>query len=394
MQVNTQTIHSMSDTSYVIPSLPLPYDLETKEILKQLNQANRRLAELKGVALTIPNEQILISTLTLQEAKDSSEVENIVTTQDDLYQGAADSISELAVNAATKEVLNYREALEQGFRLVIKKGVLTSSVIKEIQKMLEHNSAGFRSVPGTALKRSDGKLIYTPPQDKQTILDLMDNLERFINDDAISDIDPLIKLAIIHHQFESIHPFYDGNGRTGRIICVLYLVLTGRLDLPILYLSRYITHNKEDYYRLIQAIRDKNSDNAAEWEAWILFMLKGIEATAIETTRLVKGISQLMADFKAVLRPKFGKQYRHELLNNLFFHPYTKVEFLEKELGVSRPTATRYLNGLVETGLIEKVKLGRTHYYINIPLMKLFMSVSDSKKNEAVLPIESVLDIE
>lgn len=394
MQVNTQTIHSMSDTSYVIPSLPLPYDLETKEILKQLNQANRRLAELKGVALTIPNEQILISTLTLQEAKDSSEVENIVTTQDDLYQGAAASISELAVNAATKEVLNYREALEQGFRLVIKKGVLTSSVIKEIQKMLEHNSAGFRSVPGTALKRSDGKLIYTPPQDKQTILDLMDNLERFINDDAISDIDPLIKLAIIHHQFESIHPFYDGNGRTGRIICVLYLVLTGRLDLPILYLSRYITHNKEDYYRLIQAIRDKNSDNAAEWEAWILFMLKGIEATAIETTRLVKGISQLMADFKAVLRPKFGKQYRHELLNNLFFHPYTKVEFLEKELGVSRPTATRYLNGLVETGLIEKVKLGRTHYYINIPLMKLFMSVSDSKKNEAVLPIESVLDIE
>lgn len=394
MQVNTQTIHSMSDTSYVIPSLPLPYDLETKEILKQLNQANRRLAELKGVALTIPNEQILISTLTLQEAKDSSEVENIVTTQDDLYQGAAASISELAVNAATKEVLNYREALEQGFRLVIKKGVLTSSVIKEIQKMLEHNSAGFRSVPGTALKRSDGKLIYTPPQDKQTILDLMDNLERFINDDAISDIDPLIKLAIIHHQFESIHPFYDGNGRTGRIICVLYLVLTGRLDLPILYLSRYITHNKEDYYRLIQAIRDKNSDNAPEWEAWILFMLKGIEATAIETTRLVKGISQLMADFKAVLRPKFGKQYRHELLNNLFFHPYTKVEFLEKELGVSRPTATRYLNGLVETGLIEKVKLGRTHYYINIPLMKLFMSVSDSKKNEAVLPIESVLDIE
>lgn len=394
MQVNTQTIHSMSDTSYVIPSLPLPYDLETKEILKQLNQANRRLAELKGVALTIPNEQILISTLTLQEAKDSSEVENIVTTQDDLYQGAAASISELAVNAATKEVLNYREALEQGFRLVIKKGVLTSSVIKEIQKMLEHNSAGFRSVPGTALKRSDGKLIYTPPQDKQTILDLMDNLERFINDDAISDIDPLIKLAIIHHQFESIHPFYDGNGRTGRIICVLYLVLTGRLDLPILYLSRYITHNKEDYYRLIQAIRDKNSDNAAEWEAWILFMLKGIEATAIETTRLVKGISQLMADFKAVLRPKFGKQYRHELLNNLFFHPYTKVEFLEKELGVSRPTATRYLNGMVETGLIEKVKLGRTHYYINIPLMNLFMSVSDSKKNEAVLPIESVLDIE
>lgn len=385
----------MGKTQYNIPTLPLPYDLETKEILKQLNQANRRLAELKGVALTIPNEKILISTLTLQEAKDSSEVENIVTTQDDLYQGAAASLSELTINAATKEVLNYREALEHGFRLVIKKGVLTSSVIKEIQLLLEHNSAGFRNVPGTALKRTDGTVIYTPPQDKQVIVELMDNLERFINDDSLSDIDPLIKLAIIHHQFESIHPFYDGNGRTGRIICVLYLVLTGRLDLPILYLSRYITHHKGDYYRLIQAIRDKNKDNAAEWEAWVIFMLKGIEETAIETTRLVKGISTLMAEFKATLRPKFGKQYRHELLNNLFFHPYTKVEFLEKELGVSRPTATRYLNGIIETGMVNKVKIGRTHYYINIPLMKLFMGVSNSKATtEHALPIESVLENE
>lgn len=379
-------------TRYDIPSLPLSYDLETKEILKQLNQANRRLAELKGVALTIPNENILISTLTLQEAKDSSEVENIVTTQDDLYQSAAASLSELAVNAATKEVLNYREALEHGFRLVKNKGILTSSVIKEIQKLLEHNSAGFRSVPGTALKRSDGVVIYTPPQDIQTIRELMDNLERFINDDELADIDPLIKLAVIHHQFESIHPFYDGNGRTGRIICVLYLVLTGRLDLPILYLSRYITHNKGEYYRLIQSIRDKNHDNAAEWEAWIIFILKGIEETAIETTRLVKGISKLMVDFKSILRPKFGKQYRHELLNNLFFHPYTKVEFLEKELGISRPTATRYLNGIVETGLIDKIKIGRTHYYMNIPLMNLFMNVSETKNSENILPIESVLD--
>ncbi|MDE5988063.1 MAG: Fic family protein [Duncaniella sp.] len=377
-------------TQYNIPSLPLPYDLETKAVLKQLNQANRRLAELKGVALTIPNENILVSTLTLQEAKDSSEVENIVTTQDDLYQGAAESMSDFVANAATKEVLNYREALQHGFHLVKEKGMLTSSVIKEIQQILEHNSAGFRSVPGTALKRSDGKTVYTPPQDKQTILELMDNLERFINDDRISDLDPLIKLAIVHHQFESIHPFYDGNGRTGRIICVLYLVLTGRLDLPILYLSRYITHNKGEYYRLIQAIRDKNDDNAAEWELWILFMLKGVEETAIETTRLVKGISKLMAEFKSILRPKFGKQYRHELLNNLFFHPYTKVEFLEKELAVSRPTATRYLNGLVETGLINKVKVGRSCYYMNLPLMDLFLSVSDSQATESVPPIESV----
>ena len=324
------------------------------------------------------------------EAKDSSEVENIVTTQDDLYQGAAESFSNFVANSATKEVLNYREVLQHGFHLVKEKGVLTSSVIKEIQKMLEHNSAGFRSVPGTALERSDGKTVYTPPQDKQTILELMDNLERFINDDSLSELDPLIKLAIIHHQFESIHPFYDGNGRTGRIICVLYLVLTGCFDLPILYLSRYITHNKGEYYRLIQAIRDKNEDNAAEWEAWILFMLKGIEETAIETTRLVKGISKLMAEFKTVLRTKFGKQYRHELLNNLFFHPYTKVEFLEKEMMVSRITANRYLNVLVKTGLIERIKIGRSYYYINLPLMNLFMSVSDSNPTGSIAPIESV----
>ena len=198
-------------SGYKIPHLPLSYDLETKAVLKQLNQANRRLAELKGVALTIPNENILVSTLTLQEAKDSSEVENIVTTQDDLYKGAAESLSDFVANAATKEVLNYREALQHGFYLVKEKGVLTSSIIKEVQEMLEHNSAGFRSVPGTPMKRSDGKTLYTPPQEKHTIMELMDNLERFINDDSLSDLDPLVKLAIIHHQFESIHPFYDGN---------------------------------------------------------------------------------------------------------------------------------------------------------------------------------------
>lgn len=376
-------------TAYSIPFLPLSYDLETKAILKQLNNANRRLAELKGVAMTIPNENILVSTLTLQEAKDSSEVENIVTTQDDLYKNASELYSDYAINAATKEVLNYREALQHGFRLVKEKGVLTSSVIREIQKLLEHNSAGFRSIPGTTLKSSDGKTVYTPPQDRTEILNYMDNLETFINNDDISELDPLIKLAIIHYQFESIHPFYDGNGRTGRIICVLFLVLTGRLDLPILYLSRYITHNKKKYYELIQDIRDKNSDNADEWEAWILFILKGIEETAIETTRLVKGISKLMADFKSVLRPKFGKQYRHELLNNLFFHPYTKVEFLEKELMISRVTAQRYLNLLMETGLIDRVKIGKAYYYINVPLMNLFMCVSDVDDKSAVNPIES-----
>lgn len=262
-------------TSYEIPLLPLPYDLETKAVLRQANKANRKLAELKGVAQTIPNERILISSLTLQEAKDSSAVENIVTTQDDLYRAGLDAGFTL-IGAATKEVLFYREAINEGFKLVRNKNILTLNDIKRIQEVLEQNSAGFRTTPGTQLKRSsDGAVIYTPPQDGQRIVELMSNLEQFINDDELCPIDPLVKMAIIHHQFESIHPFYDGNGRTGRIVNILYLVTSGLLDLPILYLSRYITHNKAEYYERIQAIRNATGDNSAQWEEWILYPSSG-----------------------------------------------------------------------------------------------------------------------
>lgn len=357
---------------YIIPNLPLPYDLETKAVLKQLNKANKMLAELKGLATTIPNEQILISSLTLQEAKESSEVENIVTTQDDLYRASV-SINQELQSAATKEVLNYREALQHGFNLVRKRQLLTNNVIKEIQELLEYNRAGFRTVPGTALKRNDGTIVYTPPQDANEIAEYMKNLERFINDDSMCDFDPLVKMAIIHHQFESIHPFYDGNGRTGRIINVLYIVQNRLLDLPILYLSRYITRNKAEYYRLIQAIRDKNSDNASEWEEWILFMLRAVEETAFDTINLVKGIGKLMTDYKNILRPLFGKYYKHELLNNLFFHPYTKLEYFQRDMSISRQTASKYLDKIVSTGLLEKIKLGRENYYVNKGLMALFL---------------------
>ena len=357
---------------YIIPNLPLPYDLETKAVLKQLNKANKMLAELKGLATTIPNEQILISSLTLQEAKESSEVENIVTTQDDLYR-ASISINQELQSAATKEVLNYREALQHGFNLVRKRQLLTNNVIKEIQERLEYNRAGFRTVPGTALKRNAGTIVYTPPQDANEIAEYMKNLERFINDDSMCDFDPLVKMAIIHHQFESIHPFYDGNGRTGRIINVLYIVQNRLLDLPILYLSRYITRNKAEYYRLIQAIRDKNSDNASEWEEWILFMLRAVEETAFDTINLVKGIGKLMTDYKNILRPLFGKYYKHELLNNLFFHPYTKLEYFQRDMSISRQTASKYLDKIVSTGLLEKIKLGRENYYVNKGLMALFL---------------------
>lgn len=378
------------EEKYPIPSLPLPYDLETKEVLKQLNRANRKLAELKGVAQTIPNERILISSLTLQEAKDSSEVENIVTTQDDLYRAGLDP-SHQFINAATKEVLFYREAINEGFRMVRNKDILTLNDIKHVQEILEQNTAGFRTTPGTQLKReNDGAVIYTPPQDGMAIVRYMSNLEQFINDDHLSQLDPLIKMAIIHHQFESIHPFYDGNGRTGRIINILYLVITGLLDLPILYLSRYITHNKGEYYRLIQAIRDKNTDNAAEWEAWILFMLKGVEVTAADTISLVKNIGRLMAEYKNVIRPDFGSKYNHELLNGLFYHPYTKIDHVVANMQVSRQTASKYLDRIVALGLLKKEKMGKENYYINTRLMNLFIEFGQYKATEPAEVIESV----
>jgi Fic family protein len=374
---------------YQIPKLPLGYDLETKAILKQVIRAKSNLSELKGVAATIPNEAILISSLTLQEAKDSSEIENIVTTQDDLYKAEL-NIQKQFITAATKEVLNYREAIQLGFNLVRKDKALSNNRIIQIQECLEQNKAGFRILPGTTLKSNDGSIVYTPPQDANQIVDYMNNLESFINDDNMCDCDPLIKMAIIHHQFESIHPFYDGNGRTGRIISVLYLITNGLLDLPILYLSRYITHNKGEYYRLIQAIRDKSGDNSKEWEEWIMFILTAVEQTSEETIHLVKGISQLMNKYKGILRPLFGKQYKHELLNNLFFHPYTKIEFMEKDMMVQRNAATKYLNEIVKQGLLEKIKIGRENYYINIELMNLFLNHSNIETS--VSTIESITE--
>lgn len=358
---------------YKIPILPLSFDLETKAVLKQLNLANKKLAELKGIAQTIPNEVIIINTLTLQEAKDSSEVENIVTTNDELYKAEL-NIRDLIVDASAKEVLNYRQALKKGFDLVRARRILSLNDIISIQSELEGNKAGFRRVPGTKLKNLRGETVYTPPQDYLQIMEYMANLEQYINDQQLHDVDPLIKMAVIHHQFESIHPFYDGNGRTGRILSIIYLIISGALDLPILYLSRYITRNKGDYYRLIQAVRDAGRDNFKEWEEWILFILKGVEVTAADTIELVSGIRSLMIEYKNKLRPIFGKQYKYELLNNLFFHPYTKSEFIEKDMMVSKKTATKYLDKIVEVGLLNKVKIWRTNYYINVPLIDLFLN--------------------
>jgi Fic family protein len=349
---------------YSPKELPLSMELETKQVLKSTTSANRYLAELKGVSETTPNQAILINTLALQEAKDSSEIENIITTHDEMYK--AELFSGLVSSSAAKEVQSYAEALRTGFSLVKKNHLLTCNHILAIQEILEGNDAGFRKVPGTDLKNEKtGEIVYVPPQDNATIIKLMQNLESYINDDALSDVDPLVKMAVIHHQLESIHPFYDGNGRAGRIINILYLVLKGLLDIPILYLSQYIIETKSEYYRLLQSVRDTNN-----WEEWIIYILKGVEITSRQTILIIQKIKELMQKYKHDIRKNF-KFYSQDLLNNLFRHPYTKIEFLERDLQVSRLTATKYLDQLADAGYLEKQKIWRSNYYINRPLFDL-----------------------
>lgn len=348
----------------MLKKLPLDGDIETRVVLRKLASVHRALAELKGIVSIIPNENILINTLGIQEAKDSSAIENIITTHDDVYKSALNFDGFKSLNA--KEVQNYISALKKGFSLIREKKMLTNNDIIDIQAELEQNTAGFRKVPGTALKNvTTGEIVYTPPQEFSEIVGLMRNLELFINDDTISGFDPLTKMAIIHYQFESIHPFYDGNGRTGRIINVLYLVLQGLLNLPVLYLSRYIILNKERYYELLQEVRE--TDN---WEDWILYMLEGVEQISKETILLIGRIRELIFEYKDLLRANY-KFYSQDLLNNLFKHPYTKIEFIEKDLGVSRITASKYLNELAKDGLLVKKRLGTGNCYINERLMSL-----------------------
>lgn len=348
----------------ILSLLPPDYEIETKAVLKKTAIAHRYLAELKGVSASIPNQGILINTLSLQEAKDSSAIENIITTHDELFK--EELFPEYTASASTKEVKNYVAALRTGYALIKKQNLLTKNHIIEIQAELEKNRAGFRKLPGTELKNElTGQIIYIPPQNPAEIEKLMDNLEHFINEDAFFDADPLVKMAMIHYQFESIHPFYDGNGRTGRIINVLYLVQKGLLDIPVLYLSRHIVKTKGEYYKLLQSVRDKN-----DWEAWILYMLEGIENTAKNTILMVQSINNAIIDYKHRIRDNY-KFYSQDLINHLFFHPYTKIEFIEKALNVTRLTATKYLDSLSKEGFLKKEKIGRSNYYVNTALFKI-----------------------
>ncbi len=367
-------------STYQIPDLPPPVAFETLAIYKALVEAKAGLAELKGIAAAIPNQGILIETLALQEAKASSEIENIVTTQDDLFKGAIDLRATHA--GPVKEVSRYRDAIHLGWRRLREtQGLITNRLLIEQYRLLKSREDGFRENAGTVLQGHGGAVVYVSPQSPDNIQKHMTALERFINDDAASNLDPLIKMAIIHHQFESIHPFPDGNGRVGRMLNVLYLCKAGLLETPILYLSRAINAHKGDYYRLLQAPREAAPEDLQKaWEEWVVFLLEAVAETAHATIRLVKGMRAQMAGLKSAMRDGVLADkniYSQDLLNNLFRHPYTRVEFVQKDLGVSRPTATKYLDLLAEAGLLTKIRQGRNNYYINEALAELFISVGN-----------------
>ena len=348
---------------YSIALLPPEADLETKQVLKRLAGAHRALAELKGFADTMPNKNILINAVTINEAKDSSEIENIITTHDELFKAMSQPNYQ---NPAAKEVVNYRKALWKGYEAIKNTQILTINMMVEIQQNIENNRAGIRKLPGTVLKNeATGEVVYTPPIGEQEIMALLSNLESYMNDDH-DEIDPLIKLAVIHHQFESIHPFYDGNGRTGRIINVLYLVRKELLDSPILYLSQYIIRNKTSYYRLLQEVRTKGL-----WEEWILFMLDGIESTAVETLKLIKKINSLVEQTAEDILTALPKIYSRELVALLFFEFYTKTIYIEKGLRISRKTAVTYLSALEESGFLTSERIGRERIYLNKRLFEV-----------------------
>ena len=356
MTISLHVMQPLAHTNAIDLSL-----FETRELWKLLSETHRELGELKGICETLPNPRLLVQTLSLQEAKDSSEIENIITTHNDLY--VSDGDDDLTV--AAKEVQHYVEGLNAGFEEVTKTGLIRLPTILNVQQKIERNRAGLRTVPGTTLRNeSTGETIYTPPQSAIEIEDLMNDLIHFIHDDTI-DIDPLIRMVITHHQFESIHPFYDGNGRTGRILNILMLAKENLIHLPILYFSRYINHNKATYYQLLQQVRQEGC-----WGDWAVFMVKGIKETAQHERALIHEMRHLMADFKSQLRTKY-KFYSQDLLNNLFRYPYTKTEFIMRDLEVSRPTATKYLETLVADGMLHRKKIGKTVFYVNHKLFEL-----------------------
>ncbi|NGX53778.1 MAG: Adenosine monophosphate-protein transferase SoFic [Chlamydiae bacterium] len=340
-----------------LPLLPPKQCLETPEVLKSAIQAHRELAELKGMAPLLPNQAILIHSIGLQEARVSSEIENIVTTNDELYRSFADFGK--SSNPSTKEVLRYNDALGYGYQtLTRKKRLLSPALLEELAQLITLNTSGIRKLPGTVLKNPlNNQTIYTPPEGEQVIRDKMDNLIHFIY--ANHDFDPLIKLALIHYQFEAIHPFHDGNGRTGRILNILYLIENKLLELPVLYLSKYIIENKSKYYEGLRNVTQKEA-----WIPWILFMLQAVKETAQLTRKKIFSILDLMSQVQEKIHTHLPKIYSKDLVEILFEQPYCKIKFLER-LVVHRQTASRYLQDLEKIGILRSIKVGKEKYYIH-----------------------------
>lgn len=342
-----------------LPELPPSVDLETRAVLRQAITSNRMLANLRGLAAQIPNQAMLISSLVLQEARLSSEIENIVTTNDELYRADADADGK--ADPHTKEVLRYRQALNYGFR-ELKARPLATNLFIEIVHIIKEVDIGVRKVPGTALKNLQGEVVYTPPVGESVIRDKLANLERFIH--MQDDLDPLIKMAVMHYQFEAIHPFEDGNGRTGRIINLLYLLEKGLLDIPVLFLSRYIMANKNGYYEGLRGVTERQ-----EWEGWVLYMLKAVESTAQQTFHQVTRIRGLMEQVREQVHQQAPGIYSKDLIEAVFKHPYTKIQFLVDADIAKRQTASAYLQTLAGLGVLRPSKQGREMYYINDALL-------------------------
>jgi cell filamentation protein, protein adenylyltransferase len=350
-----------------LPLLPPKVELENSEILKAAIEANKSLAELKGIARTIPNQSILINTLPLQEARSSSEIENVLTTNDQLYEALAAKTEEY--DPQTKEVLRYKEALWEGYDKLKKNNLLTTNLFISIFQKIKETTAGIRNTPGTKITTSAGEVIYTPPEGENTIREKLSNLENYIHNDT-DGTDPLIKLAVIHYQFEAIHPFTDGNGRTGRIINILYLLQQNLLDLPVIYLSRHIIENKNDYYLLLRTVTEKN-----EWIPWIIYLLKGISSTAGDTVDKILEIKELLEGTLIDMKQRLpGRIYSKELIELLFTQPYCKVEFVVNAGIAKRQTAADYLKEIEKTGLLKSKKVGKEVLYLNIPLFELLRS--------------------
>lgn len=346
-----------------LPALPPTVDIETKEVLKKALSAGRALAELKGLGETIPNQAMLVNTVVLQEAQASSEIENIITTNDALFQAIT---SDAKVDPTTKEVLRYREALWAGYNALSKKPVLSTNLFITLVQTIKENDAGIRNMPGTAIEdKWLGKIIYTPPEGESLVRDKLRDLEKFIHTD--NRLDPLIKLALIHYQFEAIHPFFDGNGRAGRIINILYLVKENLLTIPVLYLSKHIIGHKRDYYEKLRAVTEKS-----EWEAWILFMLEAVESTAALTARRIQSIRDLLDETFVKAKGKLpSRVYSKELIEVIFKQPYTKGQFLVDAGLAERKTAAEYLKALEQAGILKKQKVGKENLYLNKKLVAL-----------------------